>query len=464
MSIQLYNSLTKRKENFEPMEPGKVKMYVCGPTVYNFIHIGNARPPIVFDVVRNYLTYRGYEVTYIQNFTDVDDKLIRKAEETGQTVLEVAEQFIAAYKDDVTALGVKEAKVHPRVSDHIEEIVDFVKQLIDKGFAYESSGDVYFRTDKFDEYGKLSHQNIEELQSGARIAVNEQKENPLDFVLWKSAKPGEISWPSPWGEGRPGWHIECSAMSMKYLGESFDIHGGGHDLIFPHHENEIAQTEALTGKSMAKYWMHNGYINIDNEKMSKSLGNFILVKELREQVPPHILRFFMLSAHYRNPINFSQELLEQAQNAWDRIITAVTNLEHRKQAATADTHQEQEKQDQYRLKFQEAMDNDFNTADALAIVFEWVRESNQYLRNNKVSMDGIQVYLNLLKEFGDVLGLPFIAEGAELLDEEIDSLIHERVQARKDRNFKRADEIRDLLQEQGIILEDTPQGVRWRRK
>ncbi|MEW9672319.1 cysteine--tRNA ligase [Ammoniphilus sp. 3BR4] len=464
MSIQLYNSLTKKKEAFQPHEAGKVKMYVCGPTVYNFIHIGNARPPIVFDVVRRYLTYRGFEVTYIQNFTDVDDKLIRKAEETNQTVLEVAEQFIAAYNEDVQALGVKEAKVHPRVSDHIEEIVDFVQRLIDKGYAYESGGDVYFRTEKFDEYGKLSHQNIEELRSGARIAINEQKDNPLDFALWKNAKPGEISWPSPWGEGRPGWHIECSAMSMKYLGESFDIHGGGHDLIFPHHENEIAQTEALTGKSMAKYWMHNGYINIDNEKMSKSLGNFILVKDLRQQVPPHVLRFFMLSAHYRNPINFSKELLEQAQNAWDRIVNAVSNLEHRKQAATAETHQETEKQQQYRLKFQEAMDNDFNTADALAIVFEWVRESNQYLRNDKVSPEGIQVYLDLLKEFGEVLGLPFVGDDKELLDEEVDALIQERVEARKSRNFKRADEIRDLLQEQGIILEDTPQGVRWRRK
>lgn len=464
MSIQLYNSLTKKKEAFQPHEPGKVKMYVCGPTVYNFIHIGNARPPIVFDVVRRYLAYRGYEVTYIQNFTDVDDKLIRKAEETNQTVLEVAEQFIAAYNEDVQALGVKEAKVHPRVSEHIEEIIDFVQRLIDKGFAYESGGDVYFRTEKFDEYGKLSHQNIEELRSGARIAINEQKDNPLDFALWKKAKPGEISWPSPWGEGRPGWHIECSAMSMKYLGESFDIHGGGHDLIFPHHENEIAQTEALTGQSMAKYWMHNGYINIDNEKMSKSLGNFILVKDLRQQVPPHVLRFFMLSAHYRNPINFSKELLEQAQNAWDRIVNAVSNLEHRKQAATAETHQETEKQQQYQLKFQEAMDNDFNTADALAVVFEWVRESNQYLRNEKVSQEGIQVYLDLLKEFGEVLGLPFVGSDSELLDEEVDALIQERVEARKSRNFKRADEIRDLLQEQGIILEDTPQGVRWRRK
>ncbi|WP_134702157.1 cysteine--tRNA ligase [Ammoniphilus sp. YIM 78166] len=464
MSIQLYNSLSKKKEMFEPMEPGKVKMYVCGPTVYNYIHIGNARPAIVFDVIRNYLTYRGYEVTFIQNFTDVDDKLIRKAEETGQTVLEVADQFIAAFQEDVQALGVKKAHIHPRVSDHIEEIIEFVQQLIAKGYAYESGGDVYFRTEKFKQYGKLSHQNIEELQSGARIAINEQKDNPLDFALWKSAKPGEISWPSPWGEGRPGWHIECSAMSMKYLGESFDIHGGGHDLIFPHHENEIAQTECLTGKPMAKYWMHNGYINIDNEKMSKSLGNFVLVKDLRQQVAPHIIRFFMLSAHYRNPINFNEELLDQAKNGWDRIVTAVSNLQHRKQAATAEGHEEAAKQEQYRKKFQEAMDHDFNTADAIAIVFEWVRESNQYLRQGKVSPEGIQVYLDLLHEFGEVLGLPFVEDSQDLLDEQVDALIVERTEARKNRNFARADEIRDLLLEQGIILEDTPQGIRWRRK
>ncbi len=464
MSIQLYNTLTKQKEPFVPLQPGKVKMYVCGPTVYNYIHIGNARPAIFFDVVRRYLEYRQYEVTYIQNFTDVDDKLIRKAEETGQTVPEVADQFIDAYKQDVRALGVKEADGHPRVSEHITEIIDFIKKLIEKGAAYESGGDVYFRTSQFADYGKLSQQNIDELQVGARIAVNEQKDNPLDFALWKKAKPGEIYWPSPWGEGRPGWHIECSAMSMKYLGETFDIHGGGHDLIFPHHENEIAQTEALTEKQMAKYWMHNGYINIDNEKMSKSLGNFVLVKDLREKISPEILRFFMLGAHYRNPIHFNEDQLEQARNGWERIQTAVSNLEHRKSAATAEHHDEMEKQEQYRIKFQETMDQDFNTADALAIVFEWVRESNQYLRNEKVSAAGIQIYLDLFKEFGEVLGLPFVKAETDLLDDEIEGLILERTQARKSRNFARADEIRDLLIRKGIILEDTPQGVRWRRK
>jgi len=464
MSIQIYNTLTRKKEDFTSLEPGKVKMYVCGPTVYNYIHIGNARPAIVFDVVRRYLEHRNYEVTYILNFTDVDDKLIKKAEEMGLTVPQVADRFIEAYLEDIKALYVKDATVNPRVSEHITEIIDFIEGLIDEGFAYESAGDVYFRTDKFEDYGKLSHQNIEELQSGARIAINEQKDNPLDFALWKNAKPGEIYWDSPWGKGRPGWHIECSAMSRKYLGDSFDIHGGGHDLVFPHHENEIAQTEALTHQDMAKYWMHNGYINIDNEKMSKSLGNFVLVKELREKIPPHIIRFFMLSAHYRNPINFNQELLEQARNGWERVVTAVSNLQHRKSTATADTNTDAGKQDEYRSKFEKAMDNDFNTADALAIVFEWVRESNGYLRNEKVSVEGIQMYLDLFKEFEEVLGLPFTQGEQDLLDEEIDSLIQERMDARKARDFARADEIRDLLTGKGIILEDTPQGVRWRRK
>ena len=463
MSIQLYNTLKRKKEVFSPSEAGKVKMYVCGPTVYNYIHIGNGRPPIVFDVIRRYLEYRGFEVTYIQNFTDVDDKLIRKAEELNVTVPEVADQFIKAYEEDVKALGVKDADVHPRVSDHIPEIISFIERLVEKDFAYESGGDVYFRTARFSEYGKLSHQDIQELQSGARIAVNEQKDNPLDFALWKKAKPGEIAWQSPWGEGRPGWHIECSAMSLKYLGETFDIHGGGHDLTFPHHENEIAQTECLTGKPMAKYWMHNGYINIDNEKMSKSLGNFILVKDLREKYLPHVLRFFMLSAHYRNPINFSHELMEQARNGFNRITTVVENLHHRKTVASAEDLADLNLQTEFRLKFQEAMDNDFNTADALAIVFEWVREANLYLRKDKVSVEGIMMYLDLFTEFGQILGLTFNTK-EDLLDEEVEQLIQDRNEARKARDFSKADEIRDSLLAKGIILEDTPQGVRWRRK
>ena len=464
MSIQLYNTLTRKKETFVPLEPGKVKMYVCGPTVYNYIHIGNARPAIVFDVVRRYFKYRGYDVTFIQNFTDVDDKLIRKAEEMGVSVLDVANQFIEAYEEDIRALGVRTANVHPRVSEHISEITTFISNLIDKGAAYESQGDVYFRTEKFDEYGKLSHQNIEELKAGARIAVNEQKENPLDFALWKSAKPGEIAWDSPWGKGRPGWHIECSAMSMKYLGQTFDIHGGGHDLTFPHHENEIAQTEVLTEEPMARYWMHNGYINFNNEKMSKSIGNVVLVKDLRNMFPPHVIRFFMLTAHYRNPINFSDELLQQAQNSYERISTAIANLQHRLTLASGIEEPEQEKAVVYRRKFEEAMDDDFNTADAISVLFEWVREANQFLRQEKVSQAGVQMYLDLFSEFCEVLGINKEEPSEDLLDEEIERMIEERNTARKQRDFAKADEIRESLTKKGIILEDTPQGIRWRRK
>lgn len=468
-TIKIYNTLTRKKEEFIPLEAGKVKMYVCGPTVYNFIHIGNARPPITFDVVRRYLKYRGYEVTYVQNFTDVDDKIIKKAEETGMTVEEVAKKFIASFVEDVRALGVAEANVHPKVTDHIPEIIDFVAGLIEKGHAYAAGGDVYFRTASFSEYGKLSHQNIEELQAGARIEVNDKKENPLDFVLWKGAKPGEIFWESPWGKGRPGWHIECSAMSHKYLGSTFDIHGGGHDLTFPHHENEIAQSECLTGHPMAKYWMHNGYINIENEKMSKSLGNFILVKDIREKYAPRIVRFFMLSAHYRNPINFSDELLQQAANGLNRIDTAVRNLIHRLASAVEEAATEEEKQqiEKFRAQFIEEMDDDFNTADAITVLFDIVREVNQMMAGGTLKKELILLYQSLFAELGEVLGISFgqaeaKAEGPS--DEEINGLVEERTQARKDKNFARADEIRNQLQGLGIILEDTPQGVRWHRK
>ncbi|WP_047154533.1 cysteine--tRNA ligase [Aneurinibacillus tyrosinisolvens] len=468
--IKIYNTLTRKKEEMMTLEPGKVKMYVCGPTVYNFIHIGNARPPIVFDVVRRYLSYRGYEVTYVQNFTDIDDKIIKKAEELGQAVDQVAGQFIQAFKEDVRALGVKEADVHPKVTEHIPEIISFIKALIEKGHAYAAGGDVYFRTASFPAYGKLSHQNVEDLQAGARIEVNEKKENPLDFVLWKGAKPGEISWDSPWGEGRPGWHIECSAMSMKYLGETFDIHGGGHDLTFPHHENEIAQTECYTGHPMATYWMHNGYINIENEKMSKSVGNVILVKNLCQDYAPRIIRFFMLSGHYRNPINFSDELLRQAANSIERIDTAVRNLKHRFLAANDATVTEEEYKEleSYRTRFIEEMDNDFNTADGLTILFDMVRGANQLLAADKVKKRLLEAYLSLFTELGGVLGIAF-GEGDERnssgpSDEEIDALIAERVNARKEKNFARADGIRNQLQEAGIVLEDTPQGVRWHRK
>lgn len=469
MSIKIYNTLTRKKEEFIPLEPGKVKMYVCGPTVYNFIHIGNARPPIVFDVVRRYFAYRGYDVTYVQNFTDVDDKIIKKAEETGMTVEEVAETFIAAFKEDVRALSIQEATIHPKVTEHIPEIIGFVQGLLDKGHAYVAGGDVYFRTASFAEYGKLSQQNIEDLQAGARIEVNEKKESPLDFVLWKGAKPGEIYWESPWGNGRPGWHIECSAMSKKYLGDTFDIHGGGHDLTFPHHENEIAQSECLTGQVMARYWMHNGFINIENEKMSKSLGNFILVKDIREQYPARVVRFFLLSAHYRNPVNFSKDLIQQATNSLERIDTAVRNLKHRLDSAVVgdiDTV-EQEKIDAFRRRFVEEMDNDFNTADAITVLFDMVREGNRLLASEAVTKAALEAYLALFAEFGDVLGLTFGESQAAVegpSDEEIDALIAERGQARKDRNFARADEIRNQLQELGIVLEDTPQGVRWHRK
>ncbi|WCK54671.1 cysteine--tRNA ligase [Aneurinibacillus sp. Ricciae_BoGa-3] len=467
--IKIYNTLTRKKEEFIPIESGKVKMYVCGPTVYNYIHIGNARPAIVFDVVRRYFGYRGYEVTFIQNFTDVDDKLIRKAEETGETVPELAERFIAAYMDDVRALGVKEAYLHPKVTEHIPEIIAFIQGLIDKGHAYEAAGDVYFKTASFPEYGKLSHQNIADLKSGARIEINENKKDPLDFVLWKAAKPGEISWDSPWGAGRPGWHIECSAMSLKYLGETFDIHGGGHDLTFPHHENEIAQSECLTGHTMARYWMHNGFINIENEKMSKSIGNVILVKDLRDEYAPRIIRFFMLSGHYRNPINFSRDLITQAANSIERIDNSVRNLQYRLGSAVEGELDAQEKNalQTFRDRFIEEMDDDFNTADAITVLFDAVREANQGLTRRTVNKSFVEAYLALFVELGSVLGIDFGAHNSRdkgPSDDQIEALIAERTRARREKNFARADEIRAELTEMGIVLEDTPQGIRWHRK
>jgi len=468
--IQIYNTLTRKKEKFEPIEPGKVKMYVCGPTVYNYIHIGNARPAIFFDVVRRYFRYRGYEVTYIQNYTDVDDKLIKKAIEMGTTVPEVAKKFIQAYIEDVRALGVLEADVHPKVTDHIQDIIAFISTLIEKNHAYVVDGDVYFRTTSFPEYGKLSNQKIEDLQAGARIEVNEKKESPLDFALWKSAKPGEIYWESPWGKGRPGWHIECSAMSQKYLGDTFDIHGGGFDLTFPHHENEIAQSESCTGKKMANYWMHNGYINIENEKMSKSIGNVVLVKDLRQKFSPRVIRFFMLTAHYRNPINFSDELLKQAENSLSRIDNGVRNatfaLANAEEGSLS--AEERESIEQFRQRFIEKMDDDFNTADGITVLFDMVRELNQVMAAGHVKKELLENYLTLFREIGEVLGLSFAEQNEVgedgLTDQEIEALIEERTMARKNKNYARADEIRNQLQEKGIILEDTPQGVRWHRK
>ena len=465
MAIQLFNSLSREKEPFVPMEEGKVKMYVCGPTVYNYIHIGNARPVIVYDTVRKYFQYRGYEVTYVSNFTDVDDKIINAANKLGEDVSELTERFIQAYFADVEALGCSRADAHPRVTDHMIEIIDFIKVLEEKGYAYESQGDMYYRTRKFDGYGKLSHQSVDDLKVGARIQTGEKKEDELDFALWKAAKPGEIFWESPWGQGRPGWHIECSVMAREILGDTIDIHAGGQDLTFPHHENEIAQSEARTGKTFARYWMHNGYINIDNEKMSKSLGNFVLVNDIRKQIDPQVLRIFMLSVHYRHPINYSQELLEQAEAGLDRIRTAYANVLHRLDA-TADLGDHDDiwlhKIEEVKEQFIIAMDDDFNTANGIAAVFELAKVANTYLLEKQTSAKVLKQFITIFDELTGVLGLSLRVE-KEVLDEEIDALIEERNKARKDRNFARADEIRDQLKEMNIILEDTAQGIRWKR-
>ncbi|MFC0190592.1 cysteine--tRNA ligase [Fictibacillus aquaticus] len=465
MSLVVYNTLSRKKEPFIPLEEGKVKMYVCGPTVYNYIHIGNARPAIVFDTVRRYLEYSGYDVHFISNFTDVDDKLIRVANETGTDVPTVAQKYIDAYHEDVCALGVKKADHHPRVMETIPEIITFIEQLIEKGFAYEAGGDVYFKTRNFNGYGKLSHQSIDDLRIGARIEVGEKKNDPLDFALWKAAKEGEIFWESPWGKGRPGWHIECSAMAKKYLGDSIDIHGGGQDLSFPHHENEIAQSEALNEAPMAKYWMHNGYINIDNEKMSKSLGNFVLVHDMVKEHDPQVIRFFMLAVHYRNPINFSKELLESAEAGLNRIRTAYENVKHRLTVTAGLGTEEEawlEKTAALKARFKKEMDDDFNTANAISVLFDAAKEANVYLKEDNVSEKALSSFIELFEDISGVLGITLQKE-AELLDADIDALIQERNEARKQRNFARADEIRDLLKEQNIILEDTAQGVRWKR-
>ncbi|MEC1717463.1 cysteine--tRNA ligase [Schinkia azotoformans] len=465
MAIKFYNTLTRSKEEFKPIKDGKVKMYVCGPTVYNYIHIGNARPAIVFDTVRRYLQYRGYEVKYVSNFTDVDDKLIKAAKELGEDVPTIADRFIQAFYEDVTALGVKKADVHPRVMENMDIIIEFIETLIQKGYAYESEGDVYFRTRKFDDYGKLSHQPIDDLRLGARIEVGEKKQDPLDFALWKAAKEGEIYWGSPWGKGRPGWHIECSAMAKKYLGETIDIHAGGQDLTFPHHENEIAQSEALTGKTFANYWLHNGYIQIDNEKMSKSLGNFVLVHDIIKQIDPQVLRFFMLSVHYRNPINFSQELLESAKSGLERIRTAYENLSYRKESSTGltDSNEEWLKViEGIHEQFIIEMDDDINTANAISVLFDLAKQANIYLRENQTSSEVIHAFMEQFENLAGVLGITLQKE-KELLDEEIEELLQKRIDARKNRDFALADQIRDQLKDMNIVLEDTPQGTRWKR-
>lgn len=471
MTLQIFNTLSREKEVFTPLEDGKVKMYVCGPTVYNYIHIGNARPIIVFDTVRRYLTYRGYDVTFVSNFTDVDDKLIRAAHELELTVPEVAERFIGAYFDDVRQLNVRDANVHPRVTQDMDDIIAFIEALIEKGYAYESAGDVYFRTKKFKDYGKLSQQPLADLQHGIRVEVNDRKEDQLDFTLWKAAKPGEISWESPWGAGRPGWHIECSAMARKYLGDTIDIHAGGQDLIFPHHEDEIAQSEALTGKTFAKYWMHNGYMNIDGEKMSKSLGNFITLHEVLERHNPNVVRFFMLSVHYRRPISYSEALLQDAENGLDRLRTAYQNVDHRLQVAEEDYTGTPEEDDwleqltELKTQFEDEMDDDFNTANAISVFYELAKRANIYLTNEQISITVLREFLGMMTLLADVLGFKLAVEVSEsgLSDEDIEALIEERIQARNERNFARSDEIRDMLKEKQIILEDTAQGTRWKR-
>ncbi|MEK4427507.1 cysteine--tRNA ligase [Solibacillus sp. FSL K6-1523] len=465
MTIQIFNSLTRQKETFHPIEEGKVKMYVCGPTVYNYIHIGNSRPVIVYDTVRRYFQYAGYDVKFVSNFTDVDDKIIKAANELGEETTALTERFIAAYFEDITALGCEKADAHPRVTEHMEDIIEFIKVLIDKDYAYESQGDVYYRTRKFDGYGKLSHQSVDDLKIGARIETGEKKEDPLDFALWKAAKPGEVKWESPWGEGRPGWHIECSVMAREHLGDTIDIHAGGQDLTFPHHENEIAQSEAHNDKTFANYWMHNGYINIDNEKMSKSLGNFILVHDIRQQIDPQVLRFFMLSVHYRHPINFAQDLVEAAKNGLERIRTAYANVEHRL-TATAGLAEESEQWlgeiAQVKTNFEEAMNDDFNTANAISALFELSRIANVYLNETNTDSKVLQAILDTFTIIGDVLGIQVKVE-AGLLDEEIEALLEERIAARKNRDFARSDEIRDQLLSMDIVLEDTRQGTRWKR-
>ena len=461
--MKLYNTMSMQKEEFVPIEPGKVRMYACGPTVYNYIHVGNARPIIMFDVLRRYLEYRGYEVTFVQNFTDVDDKIIKRANEEGISSEEVAKKYIAEYFTDAHALGVREATVHPKATENIQQIIDLITTLIDKGYAYEVNGDVYYRTLKFKDYGKLSHQPIEDLQSGARIDVNDIKENPLDFALWKAAKPGEPSWDSPWGKGRPGWHIECSAMARRYLGASIDIHCGGQDLIFPHHENEIAQSECCNGAPFARYWMHNGYINVDNKKMSKSLNNFFTVRDVAERFGYEPIRFFLISSHYRSPINYNAEIIEQGRAALDRLYNCRDGLEFALEngaEAQADPAFAQ-RLEQRREQFIRAMDDDLNTADAIAALFELAKDINVRVAAGIAREEG-EAALTLFGELTGVLGLLYARE-KENGDAEVEALIAARAQARARKDWAEADRIRDQIKELGIVLEDTPQGVKWHR-
>ena len=466
--MKIYNTLTRQKEEFVPVHPGKVGMYVCGPTVYNYIHIGNARPMIIFDTVRRYFEYKGYEVNYVSNFTDVDDKIIKKANEEGVTATEIAERYIKECKQDMEALNIKPATHQPRATEEIGGMIKMIQTLIEKGHEYEVDGTVYFKTRSFKDYGKLSKKNIDDLEAGHReikVTGEEGKKDPLDFVLWKPKKEGEIAWDSPWGEGRPGWHIECSEMSKKYIGDTIDIHAGGEDLIFPHHENEIAQSEACNDEKFANYWMHNGFLNINNKKMSKSAGNFFTVREIGEKYPLQVIRFFMLSAHYRTPLNFSDTLVESAKTGLDRILTAIDLC--REMAAKEETGSLSDAEKEHFAKvealvkkFEDAMEDDFNTADAVSAIFEIVRESNSTVKD--FSADYAKKVLKVLEDLCGVLGIETTKE-EEILDEEIEKLIEERQAARKNKDFARADEIRDQLLEQGIVLKDTREGVKWSR-
>lgn len=465
--MKIYNTLTRQKEEFVPVHPGKVGMYVCGPTVYNYIHIGNVRPMIIFDTVRRYFEYKGYDVNYVSNFTDVDDKIIKKANEEGVSATEIAERYIKECKKDMEGLNVKPATHQPKATEEIDGMIRMIGTLIEKGHAYEVNGTVYFKTRSFDGYGKLSKKNIDDLEAGHRdikVRGEEGKQDPLDFVLWKPKKEGEIAWPSPWGEGRPGWHIECSEMSKKYIGDTIDIHAGGEDLIFPHHENEIAQSEACNDECFANYWMHNGFLNIDNQKMSKSAGNFFTVREISEKYPLQVIRFFMLSAHYRNPLNFSDTLVESAKNGLDRILTAIELVRDQAEKTGSAVNKEEEEHlnEAGKLvgKFEEAMEDDFNTADAVSAIFELVKLANTTVKES--SSDYAAKLLEIMETLCGVLGIETKQE-EEILDEEIERLIEERQQARKEKDFARADEIRDELLEKGIILKDTREGVKWKR-
>lgn len=466
--MKIYNTMTRKKEEFVPIDKNEVKMYSCGPTVYDYFHIGNARPFIIFDTMRRYLEYRGYKVKFVQNFTDIDDKMINRANKEGITVKELGEHFIEEYFKDAGALGIKKATVHPKATENIDAIIDIIKTLEDKGFAYNVDGNVYFATKKFHEYGKLSKQPLEDLEAGARIDVNEKKRDAMDFALWKKQKEGEPAWESPWGMGRPGWHIECSAMANKYLGKTIDIHSGGQDLIFPHHENEIAQSECANGQIFANYWMHNGYININNQKMSKSLGNFFTVRDIAKKYDYEIIRFFMLSAHYRNPVNFSDVLMEQAKSAVERVYTCLDNLKFLakngvERALTPEEQALSKKIDECKDKFIAAMDDDLNTADAIAAIFDIVYAANTGLsKERESSVEIVNKCIDTIKELGGVLGL-FVSEKEETLDSKIEALIEERNAARKAKDWAKADEIRDKLKAMNIILKDTPMGVKWSR-